>query len=305
MAEPTVADRDARLALAALGAVFLVTVAWWALALWPVPGGDPVWLERARAVCFNAGPDGLPDASGWMLLIGQPMGMFGFLVVVWPGPLAAGLRLAASRPAGIAAIAIAGLVALGGMTGAGVRVASASAARAPVEALPEVMTAGEHPRFDREAPELGLRDQRGDPVTLQSLAGRPAFVTFAFGNCHDICPLVVRNARDARDRVWGPAGAAVVVVTLDPWRDTPARLQSVADRWGLDGPADHLLGGTVEEVERALDAWNVARSRDLRTGDVTHPSLTYVLDERGRIAFVSLGGREVLEGLGGRLTPND
>lgn len=294
-------DRDARLALGALGGVLLVTVAWWALALWPVPGANPAWLEVARAVCFNAGPDGLPDASGWMMLIGQPLGMFGFLIVVWPRAVVEGLRWAAGRPAGIAGLALALIVVLGGLTGAGTVVASASAARAPVELIPEVMTAAEHPRLDRDPPALGLIDHRGGRLALSDLAGRPALVTFAFGNCHDICPLVVKNALAARDEVWGPDGASVVVVTLDPWRDTLARLPSVARTWELTGPSDHLLGGPVEEVEAALDAWNVARSRDPRTGDVAHPSLTYLLDRDGTLAFVTLSGRQALTGLARRL----
>ena len=56
--------------LAALGAVaFLavVTAGWWAFALWPVSEQPAAWLARARAVCFNVGPSGLPDASGWLV----------------------------------------------------------------------------------------------------------------------------------------------------------------------------------------------------------------------------------------------
>jgi protein SCO1 len=300
-AAATPREHDARLAFTALGAVFAITVGWWALALWPVPG-DPEWLERARAVCFNAGPDGLPDVSGWMLLIGQPLGMFGFLVVVWPGPVVEGLRWAATRPVGQAGLALALLFTMGGLTGTGMRVASAMAARAPIESLPVNMTVAEHPRLDWEAAELGLSDQRGELLTLASLEGRPAFVTFAFGNCHDICPLVVQQARAARDAAWGPEGAALVVITLDPWRDTPARLPAVAGRWGLEGPRDHLLGGTVSEVEAVLDAWNVARSRDPVTGDIAHPSLTFLLSEEGTIAFATLSGRETMLGLAKRLT---
>jgi hypothetical protein len=37
-------------------------------------------------------------------------------------------------------------------------------------------------------------------------------------------------------------------------------------------------------VEAALDAWDVPRTRDLATGEVTHPSLVYVIDAAGRIA---------------------
>lgn len=301
MGRPDIDPRDIRWALLALTSVFLVTVGWWALALWPVPGGTPEWLDRARVVCFNAGPDGLPDASGWMMLIGQPLGMFGFLFVVWPGPVMGALRWAVGRPAGVAALVVTGLIVVGGLTGAGVRVASATAARAPIDALPEFMSVAEHPRLDLEAPELGLVGHRGLPLGLADLAGRPAIVTFAFGNCHDICPLVVRNAVAARDEVWEEGEAAVVVLTLDPWRDTPPRLEALARRWGLEGPDDHLLGGEIDEVERVLDAWNVARSRDPNTGNVAHPSLTYLLDEEGTIVFATLGGRQTLAGLARRL----
>src|SRR3990172_488363 len=82
------AERGRALAVAALGSLAAITAAWWALALWPVPGGVPEWLARARFVCFNAGPDGLPDASGWLLLVGEPIGMLAVLLAVWgePGP---------------------------------------------------------------------------------------------------------------------------------------------------------------------------------------------------------------------------
>lgn len=294
-------ERDAHLALLALGGVFAITVAWWALALWPVPGGNPEWLERARVVCFNAGPDGLPDVSGWILLIGQPLGMFGFLLVVWPRPVFSGLRWAVSRPAGKFALLLAAAVAVGGLVGTGVRVSSAMAARAPVESLPVVMSVEEHSWLGQEPAPLGLVDQRGAVIDLGDLAGRPAVVTFAFGNCHDICPLVVQQARSARDAVWGPDGASLVVVTLDPWRDTPARLDAIASRWEFSGPHDHVLSGPVDEVQATLDQWNVARSRNPQTGDVAHPSLTYLLTAETTIAFATMGGREVMIGLAQRV----
>lgn len=302
MHEPTAATavRDARLALVALGSVLVITVAWWALALWPV-ADSPDWLDRARLACFNAAPDGLPDATGWMVLIGQPLGMFGFLLIVWPREVIGGLRLATSRPTGVIAMAVALLVVLAGLGGAGIRVAAAIDARAPRGPLPSVMTADEHPRLNREAPALDLVNQHGERITIEMLVGRPALVTFAFANCHDICPVVVDQARQARDAAWSKGEASLVVITLDPWRDTPARLPALAARWNLNGPQDHLLAGSVEDVEAVLDAWNVARTRDGATGQVAHPPLTYLLDGSGRIAFATLSGQEVMEGLAARV----
>lgn len=292
--------RDGRYALVALGAILTITVAWWALALWPLPG-NPEWLDRARVACFNTGPDGLPDSSGWMLLIGQPIGLFGFLLLVWPREVATGLRLAASGPTGVVALVLSALVVVAGLGGAGLRVASAIEARAPRTTLPEVMTAADHPRLNRDAPALDLLDQRGERVTLAALDGRPALVTFAFANCHDICPVVVDQVRAARDAAWSSDDAALVVITLDPWRDTPARLPTLAARWRLEGPRDYVLSGSVEDVEAVLDAWNVARTRDTATGQVAHPPLTYVIDGTGQIAFATLSGQAVTEGLARRL----
>lgn len=292
--------RDGRYAVAALAAILGVTVAWWALALWPAPA-NPEWLARARLACFNAGPDGLPDASGWLLLVGQPLAMVTFLALAWPREVCLGLVQAARSRLGRSVIVLSGVMLMAGTAGAVMRVTTARAASTPPTALPAAMTADEHPRLHRPAPGLDLLDHRGRRVSLATLQGRPALVTFAFANCHDICPVVVAQARAAREATWPADEAALVIVTLDPWRDTPDRLPALASRWGLDGPRDHVLGGTVDEVEAVLDAWNVARSRDTATGQVAHPPLTYLLDAQGRIAFVTLSGYEVLRDLAGRL----
>lgn len=285
-------DRDGRLALSALGAIGFVTVAWWLLALAPA-AGEPEWLSRTREVCFDLGPDGLPGISGWMLLIGQPFVMAGFLAVVWPGPLKRGFAWLVDAPLG----RVTGLVAVGiavvGLGATTVRVMNVTAARASRVQLPPGMAAADHPRQDRPAPGLGLVDQLGRVVEWKDLAGRPAIVTFAFGHCGDICPLVVENARIARNAVWGPDRATLVVVTLDPWRDTPERLSELAERWQL-APGDRMLSGSIDDVEAVLDAWNVARARNPQTGAITHPPMIYFVDSTGDIVFVTLSGRATL-----------
>lgn len=295
-----VEERDATYAVVALVAILIVTVGWWALALWPADE-DVEWLARARLACFNMGSDGLPDASGWMLLVGQPLSMLAFLALVWPREVAAGVSRAARGTLGRAALAVSVAIIVTGIAAASMRVASARAARTPPTELGGAMTADDHPRLDRDAPSLDLVDQRGERVTLETLRGRPALVTFAFANCHDICPVVVAQARAVRDAVWPGGNASLVIVTLDPWRDTPARLPALASLWGLADPRAYVLGGTVDEVEAVLDRWNVARTRDTATGQVAHPPLTYLLDDAGRIAFVTLSGHDVLRALAGRL----
>jgi protein SCO1/2 len=289
--------RGEKWAVGALGALAAITVSWWALALWPVPTGAPAWLERTRQVCFGSTESGLPDSGGWLLLVGQPTSMLVAMFVIWGDALTGGVRALGRSLPGRVALAATLLLLLTGTVGAGVRVASAQPDAIILD--DPTLPPETYPRLDREAPTLALVDQRGELITLGRFAGRTVLVTFAFGHCETICPVVVHNALEAAAAV-PELDPAVVVITLDPWRDTPARLPHIAGQWGL-GDDTFLLSGSVAAVEGVLDDWNVARERDERTGDVTHPALVYILDRTGRIAYATTGDPQSMVALALRL----
>jgi protein SCO1/2 len=282
--------------LGAIGFILAVTASWWTLALWSAPGA-PEWLERTRSVCFNITDSGLPDAKGWLLLLGQPPSMLAILYVGWGREVRESLAHLASSLSGRILVVSFLLLALSGLGFAGLRVAGA---RLPAVALVGAPASVEHPRLDRSWPELwGLVDDEGDPFTLARLEGRPAMVTFAFGHCATVCPAVVHQARAARMAL--ETDVPIVVLTLDPWRDTPGRLQALKRQFELDRSTDHVVGGPVEVVEAALDAWQIPRERDTRTGDIVHPPLVYLVEGDGTIAYASSGGLEQLVSLAERL----
>ena len=276
-------------AVGALAAIVAITASWWTLALWPVGADAPDWILRTREVCFGSTSDALPDASGWLLLVGQPAGMVGLLATVWGAELRAGLALALSRAAGQMAAGIAMALVLAGLGATVVRVQTAGVERFSTGTT-EI--AAQLTRVNDAAPSLSLVDQSGRELTLQSFRGRPVIVTFAFAHCQTVCPLIVSDVLAARGRVDG-VPPPVLIVTLDPWRDTPSRLPSIARTWGL--PADaHALSGPPDEVERALNAWRVPRTRNQKTGDIVHPSIVYVIAADGRIAYVVTGGADTI-----------
>lgn len=275
-----------------LALIAAITAAWWALALWPLPEEAPSWLARTRYVCFGSTVTGLPNGGGWLLLIAEPISLTAVLLVVWGGAVRDGLRVLAARPWGRIALHAAVALAVVGVTAAAWRVRTATAAALPALTMPPPDT---YPRLDRDAPPLALRDHRGEPVSLAQFRGRPVLLTFAYAHCQTVCPLLVRDVQAARRRV-PELEAVALIVTLDPWRDVPSRLPHIAASWGLEHQ-EILLGGTVEEVEQVLEAWNVATYRDPATGEIQHPSLVYVLDRRGRIAFAAAGGADHLAAL--------
>ena len=56
----------------------------------------------------------------------------------------------------------------------------------------------------------------------------------------------------------------------------------------------HVLSGVPDSVERVLNAWRVPRARNERTGDLSHPSVVYVIGADGRIAYVVSGSQAVV-----------
>ncbi len=147
-------------------------------------------------------------------------------------------------------------------------------------------------RIDDESPALALLDQDGRPVTLEAFRGRPVIVTFAYAHCETVCPLTVDDVLAAERRL-RDRPLAVLIVTLDPWRDTPSRLAAIADAWKV-GDRARVLSGDPDRVERTLNAWRVPRVRNERTGDLSHPSVVYVIGPDGRIAYVVTGNADTI-----------
>jgi protein SCO1/2 len=283
------AGARARTALGALAVIVAITASWWALALWPTADA-PSWVLRTRETCFGTAATGLPDAGGWLALVGQPLGMLAVLLAVWGTEVRNGLRATMRFVAGQLAVGVVGAALLAGVLGVVVRVRDADArpfASSPTEAL-----AGQLNRLNDAPKPFALVDQHGRTVTLEQFRGKPVLVTFAYAHCETVCPLLVSEVLGARDRL-GARAPAVLIVTLDPWRDTPSRLPSIAERWGATGDA-HVLGGSPEEVERVLNAWRIPRARNERTGDVSHPSIVYVVGADGRIAYVVTGSEPLI-----------
>lgn len=281
-------------AAVALALILAISGGWWALALYPVGEAAPAWMLRTRAACFGSVGSGLPSAGGWVLLIGEPIGMIGTLVAVWGGALADDLRWLARRAWGRVTLAGAGVaLALGGLAGAH-RVARALEAGAPGRFEVRGVDAPV-PRLDLPAAPLALTDQHGERFDLGAWRGQPVIVTFAFAHCADVCPTLVQQLRQAR-RAAGREQVPIVVVTLDPWRDVPARLPHIAREWAL-AEGDRLLGGSVAEVNGVLDAWGVGRVRDGKTGDISHAAVAFLVNSSGRVMARLDGGADRMRDL--------
>jgi cytochrome oxidase Cu insertion factor (SCO1/SenC/PrrC family) len=99
------------------------------------------------------------------------------------------------------------------------------------------------------AAEFALADHDGRPVSLRSYRGAPVLLFFGYTHCPDVCPLTLdKLTRALRTGGRRTRDVRILLVTLDPERDTPAALKAYAARFG---PAVVGLTGDSAALARA------------------------------------------------------
>src|SRR5215468_311516 len=84
-------------------------------------------------------------------------------------------------------------------------------------------------------PAFTLTDQTGRAFGTRELGGRVWVADFIFTSCAEACPLLSQRMAEVgrRARHLGP-DFHLVSITVDPERDTPARLAAYGARWGAN-----------------------------------------------------------------------
>jgi protein SCO1/2 len=243
----------------------------------------PEWLTAARAVCFGSLESGLPAPYGWMLLVLGPASFLVGIFAIWGSELRASVISLARSPVGACVFAViaAGLAAEGVWIFTQVRVGLAAVEWTPgaPDSSPLPTT---YPRQVAVAPDFALVDQDGERISLGRFKGRPVLLTFVFAHCQTMCPLLVQNIKQASA---GAPPTEVLIVTLDPWRDTPSALAGIARQWGVPKNFHFLSSASVAEVVSVVNAYQVPFERNEKTGDIVHPGLVFLVDARGRLAY--------------------
>ena len=141
------------------------------------------------------------------------------------------------------------------------------------------------PARTRLAPAFALRDERGNPVTLASLRGRPAIVTFIDPLCRDFCPREASVLSEAAAAL-GEDAPAIVSVSVDPWADTAQNLREDAAHWRLP-PGWRWGVGSYGELAKVWRSYAVAVQvthksiAGVKVRNITHTGAAYLIDADG------------------------
>jgi protein SCO1/2 len=145
-------------------------------------------------------------------------------------------------------------------------------------------------------PPFRLVDDDGRDIGPEVFEGHWNLVFFGFTQCPDVCPLTLQMLSRARAAL-AEAGETplprIVLVSVDPERDTPERLGAYVDSFGSS-----TLGitGSLDEIRRltaALGIYFAKVGENADTYTVDHSTAVLLIGPDGRYRAVFGGPHEV------------
>ena len=137
----------------------------------------------------------------------------------------------------------------------------------------------------RPLPSVSLTDQDGQALAVQSLTGKWSLVFFGYTFCPDICPTTLAQLRQL-EGLLPPATRErlqVVMVSVDPQRDTPAQLKQYL---AFFDPAYRGLTGELADIQQLSGALGIP----FIPGDTGRED--YTVDHSGNLALIGPDGTQ-------------
>ena len=128
-----------------------------------------------------------------------------------------------------------------------------------------------------------VTDQDGNAGQWRDLRGRPRVMSMFYTNCHLMCPLIIENGKAVQKQLT-PAERArleMVMISLDPARDTPQALRETAQRHRAPAQWRFLQPGANDA--RAIASVLGVRYRPREDGSINHTSVLVLVDAEGRV----------------------
>jgi len=137
-----------------------------------------------------------------------------------------------------------------------------------------------------------LVDSQGRGATEAQFHGHVTLLFFGFTNCPGPCPTTLAQIGQALAAMGkGRSNVRVMLVTVDPGRDTPAALGRYAASFG---PWLRGFTGEVAELERLKKAYGIHADRTMSASTmepgISHSTAVYAFDARGhcRLLFTDV-----------------
>lgn len=135
-----------------------------------------------------------------------------------------------------------------------------------------------------DLPDVAIEMADGTRTSFAATGGHVRIATMFYSHCPGVCPLTIESLRgiDRQLTAGQRARLSFVLLSLDPARDSPQALRSLAVERGLTS-SHWMLGRTSQKDARSFATAAHIRYRALSDGSIDHSSAFVLVDERGRV----------------------
>ena len=137
----------------------------------------------------------------------------------------------------------------------------------------------------RNLPDLKMTNQDGQPVAVSELKDKWTVLFFGYTFCPDICPTTLAQLRQIKSELPKDvlANLRVVLISVDPNRDTPAQLKQYLGYFDKEFIG---LTASVADIQKLANAVSIP----FIPADTSKPN--YTVDHSGNLALLGPDGTQ-------------
>lgn len=135
--------------------------------------------------------------------------------------------------------------------------------------------------------EFSLLDQHGNTIGREVFEGQWDLLFFGFTHCPDVCPLTLQVLATAKDQLAQDGFAPlprIVLVSVDPERDTPELMAQYVDYFGEDNLG---ITGELDEIRKLTNGLGVFFEKATTENDdytVNHAAVVLLINPDGKFS---------------------
>lgn len=127
-----------------------------------------------------------------------------------------------------------------------------------------------------------LTDSSGKAHGLDVYAGHPVLITMFYSSCKHTCPLLIETVRAVERTSTNQKDLRVLMISVDPDRDTPEVLAKLAKERRIDTSRWSLVNANASDVRKIAAALGV-QYKQSPDGEFNHSSVISVMNAHGEI----------------------
>ena len=116
--------------------------------------------------------------------------------------------------------------------------------------------------IDYTIPQFSFLDQDGKVVDSSVLKNKIFVAEFFFTSCPSICPKMQAQMLRVNEKYKSNPDVLILAYTIDPVRDTVAKLHEYAQKLGVKGSKWHFLTGNKDSIYSLADSYLVSAAED-------------------------------------------